>query len=206
MPHSTFKHRLIGAIVVISLAVIFLPVLLDGQKKQIFEENFIDEPVHSAELAQLAQALEQQAKLRRPMSDVEMADIASVAKNEQNKPNDTLSSDKVDHSVQNTVSEEKTIDNKKNNSDHDIPLSYVVQVASFANQQNALNLVETLRQEKLDAYIGKEIILKDDQQLSRVLVGPVLTKKRAEAVVEQIKKILGPKSIPKEVEFDPLKH
>ncbi len=187
MTQSGFKQRLIGAIVLIALAVLFLPVIFDGKKSQQFDENFINEPEQNSELMELAIALEEQAKVQNPTNKSEKSSFLA---------NKTESKSKVVDDKSLITKNSTSFITKSNN--------FVVQVASFAEQANATKLVSKLKSQGLKAYIGREKFKRAGRNMIRVLVGPMLYEKQAIQVVEQIKKSEGLKA--EVVEFDPLKH
>jgi len=172
---SGFKQRLIGAAVLIALAVLFLPIILDGDKAQYFEQDLIPE---------------------RPV-DSELAELAASLHTNNNSP----SSEKVK-----TLKSEKSSTTQNNN---EIKLtgkeiSLIVQVASFADENNALKLVQRLKSQKLKAFIGRKKVTRDGKKLSRVLIGPMLLTSEADEVMAQLKDNSDLKA--SIVEFDPVKH
>jgi len=171
---SGFKQRLIGAAVLIALAVLFLPIILDGKKAQYFEQDLIPErPVEG--FADLAASLEANSKLK-----------TQNAVNKASTPTPT------------------NINNSKGDKLTGKEIALIVQVASFADANNAKQLVERLKSQKLKAFVGREKVKRDGKLLSRVLIGPMLKKSEADAVLLQLKKNHDLK--PSIVKYDPVNH
>ncbi len=166
------------------MSVLYLPILFDGTTTKRFEKNFIVAPGPSPELTKLAKAIERQAEVTPP------------------KPSITKPSD-LTVALTPTV---KTLKKQNKSRKLLVSMAYVVQVASFADKKNALKLIQKLKKQKLDGYIGKQRVKRGKSVFSRVLVGPVINKKRADEIVLRVKKLLGANSSAKAVEFDPLRH
>ena len=78
----------------------------------------------------------------------------------------------------------------------------MVQVASFSNESNAINLVEKLKAEQFKAYRRKS--LADGKTVYRVYVGPYIDKPKAQAATGAISKVSETKVVLRV--FDPVKH
>lgn len=158
------KKRLIGAAVLASLAVIFVPML-------------VEEPVDKAELVRMPQAPE-----ARPFE-------SSLLREEVVRPPTTLPPTRrtrpaPDSSPQRDQGAEPTFRTGLN--------AWVVQVGSFSNPDNARSLVDKLRQAGFQARDPEAIELRG-KTLYRVQVGPVLEKDRALALLPRVNKVTGTK-------------
>ncbi len=80
--------------------------------------------------------------------------------------------------------------------------AWVVQVASFSNETNAIKLVEKLKQHQFKAYRRKSIA--DSKTVYRVYVGPFIDKPGAQSKSEAISKVSETKVVLRV--FDPVKH
>ena len=158
---SGLKQRLIGAAVLISLAVLFLPAVLDGRKKQQFEANFIPPQPQNKKLRQLAKELQQN----------------NITQTDNNK--------KVSHSSQ---SIKPSKEHRKDVTKSHIALknAYIIQVASFSDPINTQKMVQRLKHQGYLAYVGREKVRRKGKTLTRVLVGPIINKKEAENVLDKI--------------------
>ncbi len=171
---SGFKQRLIGAAVLVALAVLFLPAILDGKKAQYYEEKIIPERPVDGQLTELAASLKASSKSNKTTSNKQKNAVTTTSK-----------------AVSPTA---KPLTGKE--------AAYIVQVASFADVNNANKLVARLKSQNLKAFVRKKIT-KDGLKLSQVLVGPMLLKSEAEVVLQQLKGKLDLKAVI--VEYDPVK-
>jgi len=159
------KKRLIGAAVLASLAVIFVPML-------------VEEPVDKAAMVRMPQAPE-----ARPFE-------SSLLREEVVRPPPALPPTRratppaPDSSPQRDQATEPTFRTGLN--------AWVVQVGSFSNPDNARSLVGKLRQAGFQARDPETIELRG-KTLYRVQVGPVLEKDRALALLPRVNKVTGTK-------------
>lgn len=79
---------------------------------------------------------------------------------------------------------------------------FVIQLGSFGNSDNAKKLVDKLKSNGFKAYSRNES--HDGQTLVRVLVGPYMEQKMANAELPKVKPLAG--NVGMVVPFDPLKH
>jgi DedD protein len=171
------KQRLVGAVVLVALAVIFIPMLLSGGREMempVFGSNVPDRseeitsikhidieeaqkeppPVNPKRIP-IAHGLAEPGIVQEEKSIIEK--IASLAEPEKKKP-----------AVKKTV--------------------WAVQVGSFSNRKNALGLKDKLRKKKIHAFV--ERIIKNNKAIYRVRVGPEATRKKAETLKQKLKKEL----------------
>lgn len=160
MIDSGLKQRLVGAAVVIALAVLFLPAILDGRKAQYFDAALIPDTPSDAKLQKLAQQL---AKNKRTVKTL--------------KPN-TQSS----HSNTNKTQSQQVKDHSE------LKNAFIIQVASFSDKSNAVKLVETLKKSGFNAFVGREKVKRNGKLLSKVFIGPVIKRSEAEKIMQTIKK------------------
>jgi DedD protein len=166
MESSAFKHRLTGAIVLVILAVIFVPMLLDGESPTTITETnippkpdeFSSKVIPLDEITQPA-APEPPPAVSPPSSQpgetapatAPVADAPAPAPAETGKPQSAA----------------------------DKPGAWVVQLGSFSSEQNALALRDQLRAKGYTAFVEKT--KSGTTSLYRVNVGPEPERARAEA-------------------------
>lgn len=159
------KRRLVGAVVLVSLAVIFLPMLLEerqGREVRIETSNIppkpeVDEEFHSRVL---------------PLPDDEPLIPP-------------LSSERRDAVMQAPVEVPSATPGAEPDSETRLGLSaWVVQVASLSSRDNAEALVAKLRKGGHTAFL--EQVYVNGKNLFRIRVGPEVDRKRAERAVEEI--------------------
>lgn len=147
------KQRLIGAVVLVALMVIFLPMLLSSDELEP-EEVLVDIP-------------------ERPV--VPSFEITAPVKSIEQKDTQTaVDQPEVDqkHTLQQLV--DKEVDDKK------LPVSWTLQVASFKDRKNAEKLRDTLRQSGYKAYMKYRLDV--EPKMVRVMVGPVLERKEIDKI------------------------
>ncbi|MDJ0807440.1 MAG: SPOR domain-containing protein [Gammaproteobacteria bacterium] len=161
------KQRLIGGAVLVSLMVIFVPMLLEEKvvSKQSFSVQRIPEkpeamrrpPEIKTILPKPIERVEKPATADEPVSEP----IAAVPDPEQHIG-------KIERST---------------------PGAWMVQVASFSKQENATKLVRKLKKAGMPAQMKAVTI--NDKPHYRVQMTPQLDKQEAENLVKRIKKKFG---------------
>ncbi|MBV2128092.1 SPOR domain-containing protein [Arsukibacterium indicum] len=191
-----FKHRLLGATILILAGIIFLPDLLDGEK-QVVKDDFKVIPDRPE-----FQGVQQQ----KPFNQAEFDSASSAAATEQmdevalddEQPVNQRSEDEFpsDTYAQVTVNSEPAAPGTPAANVDSQPTAavaenaWVVRVGSFSNPQNANALVAKLRQEGYVTFT-REITNSNGQRLTSVLVGPELRKNLLEQQVEQLQELTG---------------
>ncbi len=213
------KYRVTGAMVLIALAVIFLPLILDGQKKnQILDSKIPEKPI-SGEiiLVNVEDATNQQKSESKSVQTIEVeldpvvqqkTDKSELVENKkaEAKKDDVrvpvvksqpFKSEPVKVETQRATSSDKRQDRPNYKSS-----AFVIQLGSFSNKANAQKLVDKLKKAGYKAYLkaGKS----NSKSINRVLVGPELKRPQAESKIKALNKISGLKAII--VSYDPLRH
>ncbi|WP_258406488.1 cell division protein DedD [Shewanella spartinae] len=219
---SQFQNRLVGIIVLVALGVIFLPDILDG-KKQHQEEQFAEIPLRPQAESRLDEQesitaidlSEQQAQFDNQVNAQD--ESAGQASAEQQGTNDgaddktsAAKTDASNTSVAKT-SEPKTSEvrqtpakvtqAKATESKVEVASSaYTLQLGSFKNADNVNALVKRLRGEGYRAYtVPKKPV---DGQLTKVFVGPDISKSKLQKLQTKLDKFTGLKSAV--VDYNPL--
>jgi len=161
------KQRLIGAIILISLVVIFLPMLI-GQKPSNTDIITIDIPDAPKEPEQEANILTLPEQKEDSLATVSISKesgvkIAKVSKPSIPKP------PKI-----------KTVEGLS---------AWVVQVGSFSDSKNANALASKLKAAGFTAFVEESSSKKGD--IFRVRVGPELSKEKAEVINSRLLKEQG---------------
>ncbi len=173
------KRRLVGATVLVSLAVIFVPMLLeDGPvvSTTIDETNIPPRP--DREFSSRVMPMEEDSLDSLP----DEADAAL----------DTIDRSAADQqqAAESEAEAAEASDTTAEQPDQAAGLregisAWVVQVGSFSNQENAKKLESDLQQKKFPAFVEQTEL--DGKKLYRVLVGPEVDKKRAEQILLDLK-------------------
>jgi len=171
------KQRVVGAIVLVSLAVIFLPILLPGKggiTTRLKDSEIPPPPDYRFEPM-------------APAPEVPAIDSGAVLPLELPEPPDVKSSQAPaaavsKPSVQTTKpSKSQAIvasDNQVN--------GWIVQVGSFNSQDNANALRDKLRGQGFTSFVEK--VSSDGSQVYRVRVGPELTREAADRLQQKLMK------------------
>lgn len=177
MEEGRLKQRLVGAVVLIALAVIFIPMLLSGGRDMempVFGSNV---PERSTEIANIKHIdiKEIQKTKHKPINPKRIP----IAKG---LPEPEIVTEANSKSIAETIVKLSEAEKKpvvKGN-------VWAVQVGSFNNKTNALGLKDKLRKKKIHAFV--ERIIKSNKAVYRVRVGPEISRKKAEALKVKLKK------------------
>jgi len=213
---NSLKQRIVGAIVLVALGVIFLPsILKEKQSNGVFESKIpqkpkviadykmdtfnIDELLEKEEI--VAKKIQKQAKENKTKADetpdeeiiseklIESSDV--IENSDIVVTNDIVA---TNNSLERTHKSQK----KKSSSAG----AWIIQVASFSKHENASKLVEKLKANKQKAYKSRGLIGKN--VVYRVFVGPFIKETQAKEAILSINKISGTQSMLKI--FNPIKH
>jgi len=175
--NQQLKQRIVGAIVLISVAVIFVPALLDGSHKNV-------SPLIEREIPQKPNFYFEEIKLP-----------ATV---DTGKPPSRIIESKKDVTSRPAV-KPKTVSNKQAKGTTKSPTpsqksakgttepatAWVVQIASLTNSKRAIELKEKLKKAGFVAFV--EEIVSEGQKFYRVRVGPELKQEEAQSLLHRIK-------------------
>ncbi len=193
------KRRLIGATVLIALAIIFLPMLLSHKPVARHTGKMTALPVEPARDFDSTLLKDIPPVQKLPVSEVVPITPAVAKKTvavhtaSQEKPK-IVAKPKVEKKpVAAVVEKPKKPIEKKHASSSKKPLSaWVVQVASFSSRNSAEKLVKKLRKAGFDTMDPVAVTVKGKRYF-RVQVGPELEKQRARKILPKINKIAGAK-------------
>lgn len=170
------KQRIIGALVLVSLGVIFIPLLLNGGPDT--DASFLDKNIP-----------EMPKKLTKVLPDVPQAMTMPAPKKIVSRP-DRESVKDAQHSNKKTTAKKimpaADIQYEKAGKPDSakITSAYTIQIASFSEKTNATTLQKKLRKKKFKAYI--ESILTSKGRIYRLRVGPYLKFEQISKIKKQI--------------------
>ena len=193
------KRRLIGATVLIALAIIFLPMLLSHKPVARHTGKMTALPVEPARdfdstlLKDIPPVQKLLVSEVVPITPAVAKKPVAVHAASQEKPK-IVAKPKVEKKpVAAVVEKPKKPIEKKHASSSKKPLSaWVVQVASFSSRNSAEKLVKKLRKAGFDTMDPVAVTVKGKRYF-RVQVGPELEKQRARKILPKINKIAGAK-------------
>ena len=184
------KRRLVGATVLVALAIIFLPMLLEHEPanlKPLPMEPIPEEPPRQFDEKLLKEAAQEAASgpAQKPEAPPPAARTPSAGETVA-KPSGQLVAEKPAPAKPAS----KPPARKENVGKKGSPSAWAVQVASLSSLENARKLVKKLRQAGLDTMDPKPVKVKG-KRYYRVLVGPEVKKKNAERHQALIQKLTG---------------
>jgi DedD protein len=175
------KKRLIGATVLVSLVVIFVPMLLEQEPvvyPTIEESNIPPRP--EGEFSSRVLPLESEALDALP------EEASAQAEPEAQRPEAGVQPEQPVKPQSEPKPEAATAAAQPESSRLRVGLSaWVVQAGSFSNRQNADKVVKDLQGKKFAAFVEQTEI--KGKILYRVLIGPEVDRKRAESTAEKLK-------------------
>ena len=181
------KQRVVGALVIVSLAVIFLPMIFDkpheASKKQIISIPIQPElPVITIEkpqkpvytLVETNKKTADKPKVHQEPKTVSQQEIKPVVKKTVKNPvKMTAKKPAKSSSVLDPVFNQDLLNNV-----------WMVQLGTFGNHENAFKLRDKLRAKGYDGHTTK--LNRDGKVLIRVFSGPYADKTKAVAIKKQI--------------------
>jgi len=187
MLETNLKVRLVGATVLVSLAVIFIPMILDGREStgsSITESNIPPKPERgfiSKVIPLTPVETVKPAVAAKPMIKKGLAPQVSAETPEVKKPVPKVAS-------KTAVKQEKApppatdpVEIKKLRADIS---AWAVQVGSFSSKQNALALRDKLRNKGFAAFVDTTKV--NEIENFRVRVGPEVKREKAESLRKKL--------------------
>lgn len=186
MDNDLLKRRIIGAAVLVGLAVIFIPMILSGGRDEMpmFGSNIPDKPrniekLRSIEIPKPA-LTEQPEEIRLPVD--EKFPAAKIEEENSGKAEQQAKENRLSNAV-------KKLTNRKKEG----PKVWAVQVGSFSNRNNALALRKKLRQKKFTAFV--EYVKNNKGGVYRVRIGPEANRDKADAILKDVAQKLDLKGV-----------
>ena len=187
---KSLQQRIIGALMLLALAVIFLPILFSRNDLSAPE---IEVPKMPAAPPLPVTALDPVpvAQLKALPDESETADSSTIKTVVESDKVDSTAPQSVNNAKENTEQPAiatKTDDAMSRLDVNGLPISWSVQLASLTSQSSAEALQNTLRKAGYHAYI------RVSDNVYRVFVGPVIERSEAEslrATLEKQHKING---------------
>jgi DedD protein len=186
---SQFHNRLVGVTILVTSVVIFLPSIIDG-KKASYEDEFVATPIkpqlqeHTLDFIPVVNATENSVDntveviTNEPIIENNQWEIKEVA-----EPVTILSTTEV-LAQENVQVEHKVTAVEK------IALpsqAWTIQLGAFQNAKNINLLLKKLHKAGFQAHtVPTEVI---DGELTRVFVGPDVSKKKLEKLLPQLKRL-----------------
>ena len=182
------KERLVGAAVLVAIAVIFIPIVLnDSPEIESISGSNIPEKPETTFNSRIIPVIENDKKAL--LNTVESESIGSEEiqdNNEQDIVAEKLVSDHDKITDDISVEREAIIDEVKDEVKVDVGLSaWIVQLGSFTEEDNAQSLNEKLRKAGYPAFV--EPLKKNGKISYRVRVGPEIRRSEADLLLKNLK-------------------
>ncbi|MBU2712491.1 SPOR domain-containing protein [Zooshikella harenae] len=206
------KQRVVGAIVLVAFAAIFLPWLFDEKTTYehvsaelpppppaIAEPNFVDEARAQAkkELAAInpnpehvneVQEAPVSEEMSKPLAELDTDNVSSEdssSEQHQSAQPQAVEQSALDQPKTEVVHHQADKKDKPSLDKNGLPISWTVQVGTFADGNNADSLVKKLQTEGYKAY-SQKLPSSKHGLVTRVFVGPRFTKKQLQPVVQAL--------------------
>ncbi|RTR36840.1 cell division protein DedD [Shewanella canadensis] len=189
---SHFQNRLVGVIVLVALGVIFLPDILDGKKEHQVEQfseiplrpevesaSLPDEALVALDLSEKEQAFESSSVESDSAAAAIEPITAAVSVDKRAEPQAESKADSKAESKAVVKAEKKPAIKPSS--------AYTLQLGSFNNAANVRGLVKQLREKGFNAYTLPATPI--DGKLTKVFVGPELSKSKLQSLQSGIEKL-----------------
>ena len=189
---SALKNRLVGTIIVVALAVIFLPDFLDG-KKQTNREPFVSVPANPPKKPIVEpEPFPSERVAKAAVPAVEIEDETAIddepmvsSRDEDSGASITQAPKEKIFEEQDNLASQTVIDNKGAAADDDA--GWVIQLGSFRHEKNVKALLAKLERAGYRAFSRK--IQTSSGPLNKVFVGPDLDKNKLESALPHLKEL-----------------
>ena len=178
------KQRLLGAIVLVAVGVIFIPMILTGGKDEMpyFGSNIPKQPEEIRQLQSLKFSKQPEPAQAPPLIRIPVDRHTPLDVKPRVKTQAKTTTEAKTPSAQVTQRVQKPADAKRP------PKAWVVQVGSFNQRDNAMALRDKLRAKKYPSFVER---LKGEKgEVYRVRVGPEATRTDAEKTMLKLRKQL----------------
>ena len=167
----SLKQRLIGAVVLVILMVIIVPLLLDGQKEVVVDRSLIPEQLQKENNREII-VLDLKRNSPLPLNENRKEFFNLERINEAIEIIKTYITNPKDKSESDTKKNTIIRDNYSNKD------SWVIQLGSFYLVENANKKIQLLNSQGHEAYFVKN--LKNNKVIYKIWLGPYRNKSEAE--------------------------
>jgi len=168
------KHRIVGSLMLLSLAAIILPFWLDGAGLEQYQSTQKQPPMPDVEVLSVTESLGMANAIENvdpsDLKVIELSPIVSVKESSASTQTSTQS-----------VKKAKPEENDGLLNPQGLPNGWAVQLGSFGSKSNATRLKDKVIKAGFAAYMVP------NGALFKVLVGPELNRSKAEVLKKQLK-------------------
>lgn len=185
MLDKVLKQRMVGALVLVALAVIFLPMLLsreDEMRRVVVEAPAMPQAPTAAEIVvEPAEVVEPEQLPQEPVPVEEVEpQIVEVPEQPMQAPVPVAQPSSPEPAKTEQVVATAPVTSEGRLDANSLPISWSVQLASLSSRGGAENLQKTLRSQGYNAYI------RTFDGMNRVFVGPLIERAEAERLRDQL--------------------
>ena len=195
------KRRVVGTIVLLALALIILPQLFDGEgsyqpqvQSRIPERPIITLLPEPQQVRPVMVGESQSPSANAEAENIELTE--SAVSNNASDPAEVNSAASVTNLSSDT-------DSRPTLNAAGLPDGWVVQLGTFGDLDNASKLLTDLLAKGYKAYERRS--LRDEREMSTILVGPVIVRAEAERLLAELAKALDLKPLIKRYEREVLR-
>ncbi|HHL45626.1 MAG TPA: hypothetical protein ENJ24_03560 [Gammaproteobacteria bacterium] len=203
---NRLKQRLVGAVVLVSLAVIFIPMILGGKggfDRLITSSNIPPKPEEGRRVVEIPLRELPPRPEKKPVTTVVVDEytkklpenfVPAEPGKDQKVETDSRSPEKNTPPLRRKPADkpsvaEKKPDNATKRAGADQVGAWVVQMGSFSERANAMVLRDRIRKKKYPAYV--EAVATNRGTIYRVRVGPERSRAKAEALQAKLRKVFN---------------
>ena len=187
MDHNT-KQRLVGITVVFALAVIFLPMILDGSGVR---ENTLEVVIPPQPVVKFNPKFEQKiVEMRAKVEKLPTLEPQFVDENSSTSENKVEQETAKANQKESTAKKNQLASNTKTQSEVEVALvggdTWVLQVGSFKDQKKALSQRDKLRKSHIAAVFVEQFKI-GNEPIYRVRLGPFLNRDQSKIALNKVK-------------------
>ncbi len=187
MDHNT-KQRLVGITVVFALAVIFLPMILDGSGVR---ENTLEVVIPPQPVVKFNPKFEQKiVEMRAKVENLPTLEPQFVDENSSTSENKVEQETAKANQKESTAKKNQLASNTKTQSEVEVALvggdTWVLQVGSFKDQKKALSQRDKLRKSHIAAVFVEQFKI-GNEPIYRVRLGPFLNRDQSKIALNKVK-------------------
>ncbi len=179
MDENLIKQRLVGASVLVALAVIFLPSFFQKNEKVSLDTTSQIPPAPVSETVVIPRPEKPEGIQAPPAEELFQPKIVDIPESPPKLKPSTPASEPVEvkQPVKAKVPPKKIVEKPRLN-DKGVPVGWVIQAASFKVQEGAQKLTSRLLKADYQAY--SQSVKTDNGVFHRVFIGPFIDEKRAQ--------------------------
>lgn len=183
---SPFYNRLVGVTILVACVVIFLPSIIDG-KKTVYHDEIVAMPIKpllKVHRHELSQADKKQGLVTLSSNSTPITENKMAIENNEWQVQEVAPAVVIDSPEDSSVADNKKTTKAQNMAQQS---AWTIQLGAFQNAKNINLLLKKLSKAGFQAHtVPREVI---DGELTRVFVGPDVSKKKLEKQLPQLKRL-----------------